>query len=101
MGAHFRIALRTCSDWEQVLAAIGVPQHFYVAQAQAGLAYDAISWRESTALIIGNEASGPSETGLALATGVSIPMLGSVESLNAAMAGTILLFEAARQRRQS
>ena len=30
---------------------------------------------------------------------VSIPMDGGVESLNVAMAGTLLLFEAARQRR--
>jgi hypothetical protein len=31
---------------------------------------------------------------------VKIPMLGDVESLNAAVAGSILMYEAARQRRQ-
>ena len=99
MGAHFRLALRICADWAQVWSVIGSLQHIYVAEADAELTYDVVNWRESAALIIGSEASGPSESAQAAATGVSIPMRGPVESLNAAMAGTIILFEAARQRR--
>lgn len=51
------------------------------------------------ALIIGNEGSGiPSEVLRHAVARVTIPTPGPVESLNAAIAGSILLYEAARQR---
>ena len=51
------------------------------------------------ALIIGGEAQGATETARKLATKlVSIPMLGETESLNAAVAGSVLMFEVLRQR---
>jgi len=51
------------------------------------------------ALMIGNEGGGLSEEFLALADArVSIPTPGRVESLNAAVAGSLLLYEASRQR---
>jgi RNA methyltransferase, TrmH family len=51
------------------------------------------------ALILGNEGSGiPSETLRRVDARVTIPTPGPVESLNAAIAGSILLYEAARQR---
>jgi TrmH family RNA methyltransferase len=51
------------------------------------------------ALMIGNEGAGLGAELLALADArVSIPMPGRVESLNAAVAGSLLLYEAARQR---
>ena len=50
--------------------------------------------------VVGGEAAGASAEAYALAQPIAIPMHGQVESLNAAMAGTIILFEAARQRRQ-
>jgi TrmH family RNA methyltransferase len=51
------------------------------------------------AILVGSEAVGLSEKALALAdTCVRIPLIGPVESLNAAIAATILLYEAARQR---
>lgn len=99
MGAHFRLPLHPCTDWEEVRSAVSSVANVYVAEAGADLAYDAVNWCEPSALIVGSEASGPTESARSLATAVSIPMLGSVESLNAGMAGTILLFEAARQRR--
>jgi TrmH family RNA methyltransferase len=51
-------------------------------------------------LIIGGEATGASATAQTLAQPIRIPMHGQVESLNAAIAGAVILFEAARQRRQ-
>ena len=52
-----------------------------------------------TALLIGNEGAGLPEDWLARATTrITIPTPGPVESLNAAVAGSILLYEAARQR---
>lgn len=51
------------------------------------------------ALMIGNEGAGLSDDWLSLAdVRVTIPMPGPVESLNAAIAGSLLLYEAARQR---
>jgi TrmH family RNA methyltransferase len=53
----------------------------------------------SCALLIGNEGAGLSEDWLRLADArVTIPCPGWVESLNAAVAGSILLYEASRQR---
>jgi TrmH family RNA methyltransferase len=51
----------------------------------------------ATALVIGNEARGVSNQWRGAAEGVSIPTV-AVESLNAAMAAGILLYEARRQR---
>jgi TrmH family RNA methyltransferase len=60
--------------------------------ADAPLAY-------ATALFIGNEGGGLSPQIITAATHrVTIPMPGPVESLNAAIAGSLLLYEAARQR---
>ena len=54
---------------------------------------------QPTALILGNEGAGISPSILKRADDrVTIPMPGPVESLNAAIAGSILLYEAARQR---
>lgn len=51
------------------------------------------------ALMIGNEGAGLSEEWLQLADArVTIPTPGRVESLNAAVAGSLLLYEASRQR---
>ncbi|MEJ1958240.1 MAG: TrmH family RNA methyltransferase [Nitrosomonadales bacterium] len=52
------------------------------------------------AFAIGNEGAGLSENLLAAANQqITIPMPGKVESLNAAAAAAVCLFEAARQRR--
>ena len=49
--------------------------------------------------MLGNEAHGLPDAVLEHVDGlISIPMAGAAESLNVAMAGTVLAFEAARQR---
>jgi TrmH family RNA methyltransferase len=61
--------------------------------------YYAADWRQPVALIIGNEAHGVSAEGLSRATRqIAIPMAGHIDSLNAGIAGSIMLFEALRQR---
>ena len=56
--------------------------------------------REPTLLVLGNEGSGLSSAVLEKASDVvSIPMQSGVESLNVAMTGTLLLYEAVRQRK--
>lgn len=73
----------------------------YAAHLGAKKAYDEVPYTGSTGILIGNEGNGLSEEAAKAANGrILIPMLGQIESLNAAMAAGILLFEAARQRRR-
>ncbi len=61
--------------------------------------YTDIDFTPNTAIVVGSEQYGLSETWLTEAdTLVRIPMLGQADSLNVASATTILLYEAARQR---
>ena len=58
--------------------------------------------RGPSALLVGNEGSGLPDAWIAQADArVTIPLPGAVESLNAAIAGSVLLYEAMRQRRKA
>jgi RNA methyltransferase, TrmH family len=100
MGVHFRLPLRVCEDWQQVQNLLPKEIPIYLADAQATLPYEQCDWRQPAVLAIGGEANGASNFLRNIATSITIPMQGATESLNAAMAGTVILFEAARQRRQ-
>jgi TrmH family RNA methyltransferase len=59
-------------------------------------------WREPAAIFVGNESAGlPPEITRAADAVISIPTTDTVESLNAGVAASIVLYEAARQRRQA
>ena len=74
----------------------------WLAAADGDSVYTAVSWTQPSALIIGGEASGASTQARKLATGaIAIPMHAATESLNAAVAAAVIMFEAARQRRMS
>ncbi len=96
MGAHFRLPIREMS-WEQI------GDHcrglkIYLADMHGASCWN-VDFRSPLALIIGGEASGATEPARNLADGlVGIPMLGKAESLNAAVAGSVLVFEVLRQR---
>ncbi len=97
MGAHFRLPLVSLS-WEEIGARLQDKQ-IYLAAAGAGIPYTQADFRSPLALVIGGEADGASAQAQQFATRrVHIPMPGGSESLNAAIAAGILLFEAARQR---
>ena len=99
MGAHFRLKLGVSLSWEAVVAKLGTQRALVVAERRAELPYHEFNWLRPTALIVGNEVRGPSPEALQVATAtVSIPMDPEVESLNAAVAGSVILFEAKRQR---
>lgn len=104
-GAHFHLPVRAGQSWHEIAAVLaGAPEvhQTLIAEAGAHSAYDAFDLTQRTALIIGNEAHGPSPEARGLATtSLSIPMWNKVESLNAAIAASVILFEAARQRRAS
>lgn len=96
MGAHFHLPLRTGLE-AGALASSLAGRHVVLAAAE-GRPYWEVDWRADSALIIGGEARG-SELAAPLAElRVAIPMAGGVESLNAAIAAGVLLFEALRQR---
>ncbi len=97
MGAHLRLAIQTV-NWDEIRQlTAGMP--VWLAAADGEAAYTAVSWLPPSALIIGGEASGAGEQARHLATGtIHIPMQAATESLNAAMAAAVILFEAARQR---
>jgi TrmH family RNA methyltransferase len=60
---------------------------------------DAIDWRGKIGLLLGGEGPGLTDEAIALCDArVTIPMAGSVESLNVAAAGAILVYAARRQR---
>jgi len=62
--------------------------------------YNEISYQGSIVLIIGNEGSGVSPELLSITDqNVVIPIYGKAESLNAGIAGSILMYEAVRQRK--
>ena len=69
----------------------------YVLTAGGGTPLSKVDLRSGCALVIGNEGSGISTEFLTVSQAVSVPTT-AVESLNAAVAGSIVLFEAARQR---
>ncbi len=99
MGAHFRLPLAALASWDEVSTALGgLP--LWLAEAHDAEAYDKLDWTGPCALGIGSEAAGFSPEAHRLAAGrVMIPMAGPVESLNAAIAAGVLMFEVARQRR--
>jgi TrmH family RNA methyltransferase len=99
MGAHFRLPIDRLA-WRQIRRRVaGRP--VWLADASGEVDYTAVDWRTPAALIIGGEATGASSQARHLSSQrVSIPMQGKAESLNTAMAATVFLFEAARQRTQ-
>lgn len=99
MGAHFNLPLRAECTWEDLAWELSDAPVVYATEADATMPYYAADWKQPAVLIIGSEAHGVSAEGLALATHrISIPMIGRAESLNAGVAGSIMLFEALRQR---
>lgn len=68
--------------------------------AKATLSYDEINYTAPTLIIVGNEHHGVSEEVVERSDlCVKIPMLGHIHSLNIAVAASLMLFEAQRQRR--
>ncbi|MCL4459503.1 MAG: RNA methyltransferase [Chloroflexi bacterium] len=98
MGAHFHLGLLVDWEWEQI-ATLLCGWTLLVTSAQGGRPYYEVDWAQPTAMVIGSEAEGVSAEALRHAHGsVHIPMAGQVESLNAAVAASIILFEAYRQQ---
>lgn len=99
MGAHFRLPIYP-ANWQEILAILQEKKlSVYVADVNAKHTYTQVDYRQPIALVVGGEAEGVGQIARSVGhIGVKIPMSSGVESLNAAAAAAILLFEAARQR---
>lgn len=97
MGAHFRLPIFSM-DWENIQSKL-VGLSIFLADSQAGAHYYQAECQSPLALIIGGEAFGAGSQAARLAASrIHIAMPGKIESLNAAIAGAILMFEVVRQR---
>jgi len=98
MGAQFALQLPILPDLDAVHAALAVCgyERLFLAMPGRGIScYSDDFQLLRSAVVIGNEASGVQAC--ATAEAVTIPMPGQAESLNAAQAATILLFEGVRR----
>jgi len=76
------------------LSLVGTSSH----EQSGSVAYDEFDFTGRVALVMGNEAAGL-DPSAPIDAWVTIPHVGPVESLNVAMATTVLAFEIARQRK--
>ncbi len=101
MGSICRIPFYVARDLHETLRGLkekAIP--LYAAHLKGKEYYDAMDYRKAAAFLIGSEGNGLTEETAALADiYLKIPMGGQLESLNAAMAAGILMYEVNRQRR--
>jgi TrmH family RNA methyltransferase len=97
-GALFVLPCIEVSSLADVAAAglslVGTSSH----EQTGSVAYDEFDFTGRVALVMGNESVGL-DSSVPIARWVTIPHVGPVESLNVAMATTVLSFEIARQRK--
>jgi len=101
MGSIYRMPFLYVNSLEEILPVLkkqGI--RTYAAHLQGKNCYDQEDYRKGCAFFIGNEGNGLSESLSRQADAwIRIPMQGKLESLNAAIAASILMYEACRQRR--
>lgn len=101
MGSIYRVPFLYTDSLELVIEQLKVADiRIYAAHLKGEKNYSDFSYEKGTAFLIGNEGNGLSEQIAALADAyLKIPMEGQAESLNAAVAAAVLMYEAHRQRR--
>ena len=102
MGAIFRVPFFYTEDLLTTMKELqsrNIPVYAAALDEKAGV-YDSYDYKEAAAFLIGNEGKGLTRESIAAATNTCyIPMEGQVESLNASVVASILMYEAYRQRR--
>jgi tRNA(Leu) C34 or U34 (ribose-2'-O)-methylase TrmL len=101
-GASEHLMIADVANLRQAIDALKEKGIWVVAADESGdLLYDEVDYRGPTAIVIGGEGEGIRRLVLEGADqAVRLPMEGMVSSLNAAAAGTVMLYEALRQRRR-
>lgn len=98
-AAHFVLPIASLT-LSELASAIPAGASILGADAGGAMSFDDVDFTASTVLIVGSEGNGLADKTMEFVDQlVSIPLSNAVESLNAGVAGSILLFEAARQRR--
>ena len=98
-GSVFRVPLLKISGQEALTGLREAGVRLLTTTVQGAQPANLANLAEPVAIIIGNEGSGVSADLASKSDGaVTIPCPGPVESLNAAVAASLLLYEAARQR---
>lgn len=100
-GSTARVPIAEVAEVAEVLRAAAVAARPTVATVvTGGSAPEAIDLRGPVCLLVGSEAHGLDDATVdACTTRLTLPMAGAVESVNVAVAGAVVLFEIARQRR--
>jgi TrmH family RNA methyltransferase len=99
MGAQMRLPIME-AEWVEIERRLN-GMSVWLATIDGAVSYEAVNWRIPSAIIIGSEASGAGHQANSLAgETVRIPMSQKTESLNASVAASVIMLEAARQRRQ-
>lgn len=97
MGAHFKLPILN-ADWSEITT-LTSEMRILLAEMKNGVSLWETNLTERVGIILGSEAHGPGEEARKLAQqSIFIPINPEIESLNAAAAGAILLFEVKRQR---
>ena len=102
MGSIYRVPFYVTDDLAGTMKELQKNDiSLYAAHLKGVHAYDEEDYTKACGFLIGNEGNGLSDEIANLAdTYIRIPMEGQVESLNAAISATLLMYEANRQRRR-
>lgn len=102
MGSVYRVPFFTMDEFGQTIRGIKEQgMKLYAAHLQGSCLYDEPDYSGKCGFLIGNEGKGLTQKTAELAdVYIRIPMEGRVESLNAAIAASVLMYEANRQKRR-
>ena len=102
LGTIFSMPLAACSSAEAIEFLQDRDIAIVAARVEADQDYAAIDFRGATAIVVGSENAGLSDTWTGPGiTPISIPMAGVADSLNVSASAAVLFYEARRQRRAS
>ena len=99
IGAVFTVPVATATSADTIAWLNGKGIKIYTAQLQDSEWYYDTDMRGGTAIVMGTEATGLTDSWRKAADAhIKIPMLGKLDSLNVSVSAAILMFEAVRQR---
>jgi rRNA methylases len=102
MGSIYRVPFIYTTKMQAIIEQLKAKKiTIYAAHLSGEKIYDQEDYSKGSAFLLGNEGNGLSEALTERANKlIKIPMAGEIESLNVAIAATILTYESSRQRRQ-